>query len=125
MAELDRFREASPELQKEAKDKWYRLMEKGVIDAEKPWPFDPVAVEIEPTGEEYSEPESDEIKSWRAYDYMKDDPNFIAFRSAYENLGADVYEQALKQTGLEAVTTSEECGEIAKRMETIADMQKF
>jgi uncharacterized secreted protein with C-terminal beta-propeller domain len=59
--------------------------------------------------------------NWDAYTYLFGDADFEKFKKAYENLGEEVYQNALKQLGWDAVATSEECRQIADLMSVVAD----
>ncbi|GAH34897.1 unnamed protein product, partial [marine sediment metagenome] len=105
---LDRFKDASTELQAEALQKWMRLVAKGVI-GDIPWPL------AEPEEEVLEKPHTPTVfkgdvvvpskddKNWDAYKYLHGDADFENFKAAYENLGEEVYQNALKQLGWTAV----------------------
>ena len=103
-----------------------RLVAKGVI-GDIPWPLAEPLEEFEIPAfkkEDLTGPESPKedaepevkLKSWDAYKYLFGDPDFEKFKAAYENLGEDCYQNALRQLGWTAVATSEECRQIADLM---------
>ena len=118
LANTGAFRQASPSIQAEARSKWLRLINRGIQPLED-WPLD---VKTDDQGQD-DEKASQEIKSWRAWDYMKDNEHFIRFKDAYENLGHDVYLDAMRQLNLEAVTGTEDAARVADRMITIGELK--